>query len=81
METCLLKEKYLHPCSWVEVFNCASDIQTRVPYKSMIEATPFETLLGHKTNVSHLRFFGSNAWDKIPIDKRKNFQDQSSNAY
>ena len=59
METCLLKEKYLHPYLWVEVVNYASYIQNRVPHKSMIRATPFEALLGHKANGSHLRVFGS----------------------
>ena len=40
----------------------------------MIGDTPFETLMGHKPNVSHLRVFGSKAWDIIPNDKRKAFK-------
>ena len=44
----------------------------------MVGATPFEALHGHKPNVSHLRFFGSKAWAKIPLDKRKAFQAQIS---
>ena len=43
----------------------------------MFGGTPFEVLHGHNPNVSHLIFFGSKAWDRIPIDKRKAFQAQS----
>ena len=60
-----------------EAVNCVSYIQNRVPHKSVVGATPFEALHGHKPNVSHLRVFGSKAWARIPIDKRKAFQSQS----
>ena len=77
METCLLPEKNI-TSPWDEAINCASYIQNRVPHKSVIGATPFEALLGHKPDVSHLRVFGSKAWSIIPMDKRKAFQAQSS---
>ena len=44
----------------------------------MIGDTPFETLMGHKPNVSCVRVFGSKAWTIIPTDKRKSFKDKSS---
>ena len=44
----------------------------------MVGATPFGALHGDIPNVYHLRVFGSKAWAKIPIDKRKAFQAQSS---
>ena len=44
----------------------------------MIGTTPFEALLGNNPDVSHLRFFGSKSWDRIPMDNIKAFQDQSS---
>ena len=44
----------------------------------MVGVTPFEALHGYKPNVSHLRVFGSKAWARIPLDKRKAFQAQSS---
>ena len=78
METYLLLAKNIPPSLWDEVLNYASYIQNRVPYKSMVRATPFESLHGNKPNVSHLRVFGSKAWAKIPIDKRKAFQAQIS---
>ena len=77
METCLLKAKNLPPSLQVEVVNFASYIQNRVPHKSVIGATPFKELLGHKPNVSHSRVFGSKSWAIILIDKRKAFQAQS----
>ena len=43
-----------------------------------IGVTPFEALMGHDTNVSHLRIFGSKSWAKISFDKRKSFKPQSS---
>ena len=44
----------------------------------MIGATPFEAINGHKPDVSQLRVFGSKSLSKIPIDKRKTLQAQSS---
>ena len=76
METYLLQAKNLSPSLWVEAVNCDSYIQNRVPHKLVVRATPFEAPHGHKPNVSHLRVFGSKAWAKIPLDKRKAFQAQ-----
>ena len=44
----------------------------------MVGVTPFKALHGYNPNVSHLRFFGSKSWARIPLDKRKAFQAQSS---
>ena len=49
-----------------------------MPHKSVVGVTPFEALHGYKPNVSHLRVFGSKSWARIPLDKRKAFQAQSS---
>ena len=53
MATCLLHAKNLPPSLWAEVVNCASYIQIRVPHKSVVGATPFESLHGNNPNVSH----------------------------
>ena len=39
--------------------------------------TPFEAYFGHKPDVSNLRVFGSTAWARIPLDKRRALQPQS----
>ena len=78
MSTFLIEARNLPPYLWVEVVNYDSYIQNRVPHKLVIGATPFKALMGHKSSVSHLRVFGSKAWAKIPTNKRKSFQTQSS---
>ena len=49
-----------------------------MPHKSVVGVTPFEAMHGYKPNVSHLRFFCFKAWARIPLEKRKSFQSQSS---
>ena len=78
MEACLLHGKNFPPSLWEESTNCASYLHNRVPHKSVVGATPFEALHGHKPNVSHLIVFGSKVWARIPLDKRKAFQSQIS---
>ena len=74
----LLHGKHLPPSLWAEAVNCASYLQNRVPHKSVVGVTPFKALHGYKPNVSYLRVFGSKARARIPLDKRKAFQSQSS---
>ena len=74
MTTYLLQAKNIPPSLWEETVNCDSYIHSIIPHKLVVGATPFEELHGHNPNVSHLRVFGSKAWDRIPIDKRKAFQ-------
>ena len=78
MATCILHAKHLPPSLWAETVNCASYLHNRVPHKSVVGVTPFKALHGYKPNVSHMRVFGSKYWARIPLDKRKAFQAQSS---
>ena len=78
MVTYLLQAKNILASLWEEAVSCASYTQNRVPHKSMVGATPFEALHGHNPNVSHLRVFDSKSWARIPMNKRKAFQDQSN---
>ena len=57
--------------------NCAAYIQNRVPHKHLDGMTPFEAWSGHKPDVTHFRIFGSRAWARIPIEKRKDLHPQS----
>ena len=76
MATCLLEARSIPPYLWAEAVNFASYVHNRVPHKLVIKDTPFEALMGHTPNVSHLRVFGSKVWARIPTDKRKAFQSQ-----
>ena len=77
MATCMLEAKTLPPNFWAEVINYASYIQNRVPHKILDGMTPFKSWSGHKPDVTHFRIFGSKAWARIPIEKRKALQPQS----
>ena len=60
-----------------EAIKYASYIQNRVSHKHLYGITPFEAWSGHKLDVSHFNTFGSKAWDRIPIEKRKDLEPQS----
>ena len=38
--------------------------------------TPFKAWRGHSPDVSHFRMFGSRAWSRLPIEKRKSLHPQ-----
>ena len=48
----------------------------RVPHSSVKVKTSFESYIGHKPDVSDFGVFGSTAWDRIPLDKRKYLEPQ-----
>ena len=77
MATGMLESKTSPPKFWVEVINCASYIQNRVPHKHLDGFTPFKYWSGHKPYGSHFRIFGSRAWDRIPLEKRRDLEPQS----
>ena len=72
----MMEAKNLPPKFWDEAIKCASYIQNRVPHKQFDGMTPFEAWSGHKPDVSHLRIFGSRAWARIPLDKRRGLEPQ-----
>ena len=59
---------------WAESMHAAAYIENRVLHSSMKVNTPFEAYSGHKLDVSNLRVFGSTAWDRIPLDKRRDLK-------
>ena len=77
MATCMLESKTLPPNFWAKYINCASYIQNRVPHKNLDGFTAFESWSGNKLDVSHFRIFGSRAWARIPLDKRRYLEPQS----
>ena len=76
MTTCMLEAKDLPTNILAEEMNVAAYIQNRVPNSSMKGKTHFEAYFGHKPDVSNFRVFGSTAWARIPLDKRKSLKQQ-----
>ena len=81
MTTCMLESNTLQPKFSAIDINCESYIQNRVPHKHLDGITPFESWSGHKPDVSHFRIFGSKAWARIPINKRKDLEPKVNSAY
>jgi hypothetical protein len=63
---------------WDEALNCATYIQNRSPHRSVKDKTPYEAWSGLKPEVTHFCIFGSHAWARIPSEKRKELDPQST---
>ena len=72
----MLETKSLAENLWAEAMNSSVYIHNRVPHSFVKGKTPFEEYFGHKLDVSNLRVFGSTAWARIPLDKRRDLQPQ-----
>ena len=73
----MLESKKLAANLWPESMHAVAYINNRVPHSSIKLNTPFEAYFEHKPDVSNLRVFGSTAWARIPLDKRRDLQPQS----
>ena len=73
----MLESKKLAENLWDEAMHATEYIQNRVTHSSMKTKTPVEAYFGHKLDVSNLWVFGSTAWARIPLDKRRDLQPQS----
>ena len=73
----MLESKKLAANLWAEAMHAAEYIHNRVPHSLVKGKTPFEAYFGHKMDVSNLQVFGSTAWARIPLDKRRDFQPQN----
>ena len=73
----MLESKKLAENLWFEAMHPIEYIQNRVPHSSMKGKNPFEAYFEHKPDVSNLQVFGSTAWARIPLDKRRALQPQS----
>ena len=72
----MIEAKDLIPNIWDESINYVAYIHKISIHKSVDGKTPYEAWFGHKPNISHLRIFGSRAWERIPSEKRKALQPQ-----
>ena len=71
MTTCMLESKGLAANIWDETMNVSTYINNIFSHSSFRDKSPFESNIGHKPDVSNLRVFGSTAWARILMDKRK----------
>ena len=71
MATFMMEAKTLPPNFWAKAIKCSSDIHNRVTHNYLDRMTPFKLWSGHNPDVTHFRIFGSKAWARIPIEKRK----------
>jgi hypothetical protein len=78
MASCMLHANSLPQRLWAEALKCAKYIQNRSPHRSIKDKTPYEAWSGLKPEVAHFRIFGSRAWARIPSEKMKELDPQST---
>jgi hypothetical protein len=78
MASCMLHAKSLPQRLWAEEINCATYIQNRSPHIYVKNKTPYEAWSGLKLEVTHFHIFDSRAWARIPSEKRKSLDPQST---
>ena len=74
MATCMMEEKDLNPNISYEAIKYSAYAHNISPHTTLEGKTPFKAWSGHKPNVSHFKVFGSKAWARIPLEKRKALQ-------
>ena len=78
MASCILHAKSLPHRLWVEELNCEIYIQNISPHRSFKDKTPYEAWSDLEPKVTHFHIFGSRAWTRIPSEKRKALDPQST---
>jgi hypothetical protein len=68
----------LPPKLWVEALNCTNHIQNISSHRFVKYMTPYEAWSGNKLELTHLQIFGSCAWARVPSEKRKALDPQST---
>jgi len=69
MARCMLG--YLPSLLWGEAINTTIHILNRCPMKVVEGKTPYEVWIGKKSNISHFRVFGCDAYTFVILEKRK----------
>jgi hypothetical protein len=74
----MLHAKSLQQRLWVKALTCATYIQNRSPHRYVKDKTPYKAWSVLKPEVTHFHIFGSRAWSRIPSEKRKEIDPQST---
>ncbi|GAU31479.1 hypothetical protein TSUD_386430 [Trifolium subterraneum] len=77
MVRCMIRSKHLPKELWGEAVNTACYVLNRCPTKRLNNVTPEECWSGNKSNVSHLKVFGSIAYIHVPDQLRSKLDDKS----
>ena len=78
MASCILHAKSLPQILWAEALNCATYIQNKSPHRFVKDKTPYEAWSGLKPEVTHFHIFDLRALARIPSEKRKALDPQST---
>jgi hypothetical protein len=78
MASCMMHANSLPQKLWVKALNFETYIQNISPHRSIMDKTPYEAWSGLKLKVTHFLIFGSCAWARIPYEKRKALNLQST---
>jgi hypothetical protein len=78
MANCMLHPRSLPSKLLAEALNYANYIQNMSPQKFVKDRTPFEAWSGIKLEVTHFLIFGSRAWARVPFEKKKALDPQST---
>ena len=73
----MLQGKNISNVFWAKSINIVVYLKNKSPTKSLELKTPFEAFYGYKPKVSHLRFFGCQAFAHIPKDERRKLDAKS----
>jgi hypothetical protein len=71
MASCMLHAKSLPHRLWDETLNYETYIQNIYPHRFVKDKTPYKAWSGLKLKVTHFHIFSSRAWARIPSEKRK----------
>jgi hypothetical protein len=74
----MLHAKSLPQRLWAEALNYETYIQNRSPHRFFKDKTPYEAWSGLNLEVTHFLIFSSRAWARIPYEKRKALDPQST---
>ncbi|KAG6528166.1 hypothetical protein ZIOFF_010316 [Zingiber officinale] len=74
---CMLKRKNLQTEFWAEAVSCTGYLINRFPTKILKDCTPHEAWYGRKSDIRHLKVFGSVAYSLIPQANKNKFDDKS----
>ena len=74
---CLLQDKCLPPCFWVEAVYCANYLLKHISTKFVPSTILVERWCGNNPSIDHLLMFGRVSWDHIFDDYIKKLDAKS----